>query len=302
MTAAAPGPATPTRTLTLSSGGETLHAEWFAPVAPDRSPAAGASPRGVAVMVHGYAEHTGRYREVANVLAADGWGVLGFDQRGHGKSTGRRGHVERFTDYLDDLDAARTQARALGDAAGLPARNVVVAHSNGSLITLRALTDPDRRIDADAAVVSSPFLALKMPVSGARKLAARIATRLVPAFAQPNGISIDDLTHDAGKLAERRADTLCHSVATARYFTEAMAAQEYVAANLGRLAIPTLWLVGADDKIANPERSRALGEKLAGATYHHLAGMYHEVFNEVERAKAFGLMVDYLRAPAAKAA
>src|SRR5690242_11916344 len=53
---ALPGPATPTRTLTLSSRGETLHAEWFAP---------GGSPRGVAVMVHGYAEHIGRYREVA---------------------------------------------------------------------------------------------------------------------------------------------------------------------------------------------------------------------------------------------
>src|SRR5258705_13765516 len=102
---ALPGPATPTRTLTLSSRGETLHAEWFAPTG---------APRGVAVMVHGYAEHIGRYREVAHVLAADGWGVLGFDQRGHGRSTGRRGYVEHFTDYLDDLDAARRQARTLG--------------------------------------------------------------------------------------------------------------------------------------------------------------------------------------------
>src|SRR5678815_117919 len=104
--AALPGPATPTRTLTLSSGGETLHAEWFAPTG---------SPRGVAVVVHGYAEHIGRYREVANVLAAAGWGVLGSDQRGRARATGKRGAFDRLADYLDERDVARRQARALGD-------------------------------------------------------------------------------------------------------------------------------------------------------------------------------------------
>jgi alpha-beta hydrolase superfamily lysophospholipase len=296
-----PGPATPTRTLTLSSSGETLHAEWFAPAGSPRQGEA-RSPRGVAVMVHGYAEHIGRYREVANVLLADGWGVLGFDQRGHGKSTGKRGHIVRFTDYLDDLDVARRQARALGDEAKLPGRDVLVAHSNGSLITLRALADSSRAPRVDAAVVSSPFLGLKLAVSGARKVAARIASRIAPAFSQPNAIAIEDLTHDEGKRAERRADTLCHAVATARYFTEAEAAQEYVHANAGRIVVPTLWLVAADDKIANPDTARAVGGRLAGATYHQLPGMYHEVFNEVERGKAFGLMVEYLREPKKAAA
>jgi lysophospholipase len=291
---ALPGPATPTRTLTIPSRGETLHAEWFAPT--------GGSPRGVAVIVHGYAEHIGRYREVANVLAADGWGVLGFDQRGHGKATGRKGHVERFTDYLDDLDAARRQARILGDDAKLPARNVIVAHSNGSLITLRALTDATRALDVDAVVLASPFLGLRLVLSPARKLAARIASRLAPTFAQANQLRVEDLTHDTGKQQERLADTLCHGVATARWFTEAMAAQEFVAANIAKVRPPTLWLVGADDPIADAARSQALGSGLAGATYHHLAGLRHEVFNETDRARVYQLMVDYLRDTKAKAA
>jgi len=290
---ALPGPATPTRTLTLSSGGETLHAEWFAPTG---------SPRGVAVIVHGWAEHVGRYREVANVLAGDGWGVLGFDQRGHGKSTGRRGHIVRIDDYLDDLDVARAKARALADEAKLPATNVIVAHSNGSLITLRALTDPARRIDADAVVLSSPFLGLRMPVSPARKLLARAASRIAPTFTQRENLRVEDLTQDPAKQQERIADTLCHNAVTARWFTEAMAAQAYVAANIARVAPPTLWLVGADDPVADASRSRALGEHLAGATYHHLAGMKHEVFNELERGRVYQLMVDYLRERKAKAA
>lgn len=288
-----PGPATPTRTLTVTSKGETLHAEWFAPTG---------SPRGVAVIVHGYADHCGRYREVANVLAGDGWGVLGFDQRGHGRSTGRRGYVDRFTDYLDDLDAARRQARALGDEAGLPAHDVLVGHSNGGLIALRALSDPARAPAVDAAVISSPFLGLGLAVSPARKLLAKVASAVAPKFAQANQLRVEDLTHDPEKQRERTNDTLCFSVATARWFTEALAAQDYVAANIARVKVPTLWLVGADDPIADAARSKQLGEHLAGATYHHLAGLRHEVFNELDRGTVFELMRDYLRAPKAKAA
>jgi alpha-beta hydrolase superfamily lysophospholipase len=283
-----PGPVTPTRTLTISSRGETLHGEWFAPQA---------AARGVAVIVHGYAEHIGRYREVANVLSRDGWAVLGYDVRGHGKSTGKRGHVDRFTDYLDELDAARKRARELGDEIKAPRRDVIVAHSHGSLITLRALSDRSRSLAVDAAVVSSPFLALRLPVSAVRKGLARVASRLAPGFAQANQLRVEDLTSDPEKQRERTADTLCHSVATARWFTEAMAAQDFVAANIGNVKVPTLWLVGADDPIADPARSRALGEKLAGADYHHLGGLKHEVFNELARKSVFELLVSYLRDP-----
>jgi lysophospholipase len=289
---ALPGPAKPTRNLTLSSRGESLHAEWFAPIG---------SPRGTAVIVHGYAEHIGRYREVSHVLAADGWGVLGFDQRGHGRSSGRRGHVDRFTDYLDDLNAARRSARTLADEAKLPARQVIVAHSNGSLITLRGLTDPSRGLDPDAVVLSSPFLGLRLAVSPVKTLAAKLASRIAPTFAQANQLRVEDLTRDPDKQRERTADSLCNSVATARWFTEALSAQAHVAANIAKVIPPTLWLVGADDPIADPTRSRALGERLAGATYHHLAGLRHEVFNELERARVYQLMVDYLREARAKA-
>ena len=62
-----PGPLAPTRTVTFSSsGGTTLYGEWFAPT----------SPRGVVIVLHGYAEHCGRYRELANVLVRSGLAVL----------------------------------------------------------------------------------------------------------------------------------------------------------------------------------------------------------------------------------
>src|SRR4051812_1687572 len=128
-----PGPLEPSETRTLpSSGATTLHVELYRPTA---------AARAVAVMVHGYAEHTGRYREVAHVLVERGLAVIGFDLRGHGRSSGRRGHIEAFGDYLDDLDAVLALARK--EHPGLPV--VLVAHSNGGLIALRALSDERRR-------------------------------------------------------------------------------------------------------------------------------------------------------------
>jgi len=249
----------------------------------------------VAVIVHGYGEHIGRYREVANVLAQGGWGVLGFDQRGHGRSSGQRGHVDRFTEYLDDLDVVRRHARLLADDAKLPRCDAIVAHSHGALITLRALCEPSRHVDADAVVLSSPFLRLGLPVSTARRLLGAFASRLLPTLTQAANIPVEYLTHDREQQIARASDPLCHSVATVRWFTEASAAQTFVSAHVANVGSHTLWLVSADDQIADPTRTRQLGEHLAGATYHHLHGLRHEIFHEIERARVFDLMVNFLR-------
>src|SRR5688572_11299688 len=90
----------PTRTVRFPSrDGLDLYGEFFA----------AANPRGVSLIVHGYGEHGGRYRELANILALEGMATLSFDLRGHGRADGQRGYVERFTDYLDDVDAALEQ-------------------------------------------------------------------------------------------------------------------------------------------------------------------------------------------------
>ena len=124
-TDAVPGPAEPTETLRFSSGGLNLYGEYFA----------ASSPRGAALIVHGYAEHCGRYREVANVLQASGLATLSFDLRGHGRSDGQRGHVNRYLQYLDDVDAAcaeleqRAPRRPSPDSGALQRRPDCASHA-----------------------------------------------------------------------------------------------------------------------------------------------------------------------------
>jgi alpha-beta hydrolase superfamily lysophospholipase len=266
-----PGPIDPTRTLNLSSsGGTTLHAEVYLP---------DAAPRAVALMVHGYAEHTGRYREVAHVLRDAGCAVLGFDLRGHGRSSGKRGHIDRWSDYRDDLDAARKAAAALAPDRPL----LAVAHSNGSLITLEALAVAPR-FACKAAVVSSPFLGLRLAVPAPKIWLAKAASAIYPAFSQKNDLRPADLTSDPAMQAARVADTLCHDVASARWFTEARAAQARVEAAAPSIEVPTLWLIGGDDPIANPTVAERIARTVPRAEVHVLAGFKHEVWNERDRA------------------
>lgn len=268
--AAEPGPIAPTQTLTLDGG---LYAESFLPAG---------TPKGVVVITHGYAEHFGRYHEVANVIVKDGWAVLGYDVRGHGQSPGKRGFIEHFQTYLDDLDAAIRAARKLSDG-----KLVLFGHSHGSLITLRALAG-DKPPTCSAAIVCSPYLGLKLAVPGYKKLLARVASRVAPALAQPNALRVEDLTHDKAKQDERTADKLCFDIATARWFTEAAEAQAYVYEHASRIQVPVLWLVGGADPIADPAQSRRVSDRMGKSQYLEYGQMRHEVLNEVGRGEVFG--------------
>ena len=89
-------------------------------------------PRAVLALAHGMGEHSGRYQNYVDYFVPRGYGLYAMDLRGCGQSEGRRGHVHRFDDFLDDL-------RQLHDLARLAASSVPVillGHSFGSLIAL----------------------------------------------------------------------------------------------------------------------------------------------------------------------
>src|SRR5262245_5086694 len=89
------------------------------------------TPRGAVAIIHGYGEHIGRYDQVGKALAARGLTVRGIDFRGHGQSSGARGHIQRFDEYLDDLAAL---------AARCPERPLfLLAHSMGGLVAAEYL-------------------------------------------------------------------------------------------------------------------------------------------------------------------
>jgi alpha-beta hydrolase superfamily lysophospholipase len=254
------------------------------------------SPRAGVALIHGYGEHIARYDHVGKALAARGFTVRGIDFRGHGQSAGARGHIHRFDEYLDDL------AGLLQRCAERPL--FLVAHSMGALVAaeylLRRGSDPLAGV-----VLSSPYFALRLKVSPIKIAAGKLFSHLVPRLGLPTGLKGADVTRDPELARIYDVDPLNNKNATARWFTEATAAQEHVAAHASEIRVPILVMQGADDRVADPAFSRQVYEKLGSAdkSLSWLEGQYHEVFNEpAETRKAnLDVLANWLTARAASA-
>ncbi len=262
--------------------GVTLHANWYLP---DGEPKAGL------LIVHGYADHGARYAHVAARFTAQGYVVLAADYRGHGRAEGKRGHCDRFEQFVWDVEAAaELLRRALGERPF-----GIYAHSHGALVTLVALTHRHKLSGARSVAFTNPFLALgTMKVNRALLALTRPVSWIYPRLTQPHGIPASGLTHDAAMLASAAGDPLRHGDATAGWSVASRDAQAQVSRDLAQLELPTLWLLGTGDPIANPGLTRKLYASVPEPKELKLyEGLFHELVNEVERDQIIGDLVEW---------
>ena len=251
----------------LSAAGPSL---YFYSVLPD------GAPRAVVGVVHGYGEYGARYIRVMDAWAQRGLASIAVDLRGHGRALGRRGYVERFGDYLDDL----RELERLVLEKNLPA--FLFGHSMGGLVTASAVLE--KPAPWRALALSAPLFGIALEVPPLKRLAGRLASRVWPTLALPNGIRSDEVTHDRELAAAYDKDPLVFHVATARWFTEVADAQERALARAGSLALPLHVVMGTDDRIASYERARRFfdGAGSSDKTWEAKDGLFHEVLNEPE--------------------
>ena len=249
-------------------------------------------PRSTVVLVHGFAEHSGRYLHVMDAMHQAGHACLAFDYRGHGQANGKRVHVCRFGEYVDDLRCAVDLARARQPSGKL----FVVGHSQGGLISLAFALDHGDRLDG--LVVSSPAMGFKLHVPAWKDLLGRVMSGLVPALAIPSGIDTALVCRDPEVVRAYEADPLVVSFARARWYTEVQETQRRVREGAGRITLPTLMLQAGADGIIDPEASRRLFGLLGAQdkTWTEYDGFYHEIFNEPDQGRVFGDVQVWLEA------
>lgn len=248
--------------------------------------------RGVVLLLHGFAEHAGRYDGLVERLRALRLSCHRFDFRGHGRSGGRRGHVYAFDEYLSDLEEFRRRV----EAATPGARRFLVGHSNGGLV---ALLGAAARPDGLAGLaLSSPFFGFGFKVPALKEAAGRLLSRYVPALALPTGLDPASLSHDPAVVEGYRHDPLILKSATARWFTEVLGAHARVPAAAAVLELPVLVQQGGADRVASPAVTREVFERIGSRekTYREYAGLYHEIWFEREREQPVADLLDWLEA------
>lgn len=255
---------------------------------------AAAAERGQLLIVHGLGEHIGRYDHVATVLAAQGWDVHGWDQRGHGRSEGKRGDIPDPEALLRDV------ARVIDAVRKPDSRLALVGHSMGGLVAARFAAEA---LSAQPAAWSRPLhgLVLSSPaldagLSAAQKLALALAENLAPGLAVGNGLKPDWICRDPAVVRAYVDDPLVHDRITARLTRFIVDAGERVIADAPRWALPTLLMWAGADRCVAPRGSEAFA---ANAPAQVLAtrpwpGLFHEIFNEPEKAEVLAVLTAWL--------
>jgi alpha-beta hydrolase superfamily lysophospholipase len=224
-------------------------------------------PRYVAVLVHGYGEHIGRYDHVAAALIADGAVVYGLDHQGHGKSDGERVLVSNFDDVVTDLDRLVDQAQDVWPDLPL----VMIGHSMGGMIAARYAQVHGEKLTA---------LVLSAAVIGAFELIPQLlALDEMPDDPLPPEV----LSRDPAVCEAYAADPLVWHGPFKRPTVVAMAAMiAAIDADASVGALPLMWVHGEEDQLVPMEGPRVGIEKLRGDSFrqHTYPGARHEVFNE----------------------
>lgn len=263
------------------AGGRALFRRCWIPPQPER----------VVVLVHGYAEHSGRYEAMGAWLAERGCAVHAYDQQGHGRSDGARGFARDFCDLLDDLDAMLDAAKA--EQPELPA--FVVGHSMGGLVA--AAWAVERGEGATGVVTSGAALSLGAVMSRTRLLLLRTFRRVMPRQTIPQPIAADALSRDPEVGRAYAADPLVFQRITLSLAAEMFDAATRTLARAGEVRLPMLLLHGEDDPLCAVQGSRVFFEQLttSGSELKIYPGLRHEIFNEPEKEQVFADLLDWLR-------
>lgn len=260
--------------------------------------------RGCVLIVHGLGEHVRRYAHVAAALNAAGWDVIGYDQRGHGDSGGRRGSIARPDDLLRDLAGVIDIVRR--EHAG---PLVLLGHSMGGLVAGRFVAEGLSAAPAawwrpvDALVMSSP--ALDPGMRAWQKVLLDTVGRLLPGLPAGNGLKPAWISRDAKVVAAYQADPKVHPWIVPRLARFIVDGGALVRERAAQWRVPTLLLYAGADRCVAPAGSAAFAAAApADVVQTQCYGpLFHEIFNEPEQLQVLRRLTDWLadRVPATAA-
>jgi len=247
--------------------------------------------KAVLLVAHGLAEHSGRYTNLVNYFVPKGYAICSLDHRGHGKSEGLRGYVERFSNYLDDLktffDIVRCEH---GDT-----RIFLIGHSVGG--TIATAYTVNHQHELAGLILSAPTLKVGSSVSRIIIAMAQVLSTLLPkigiAVIDASAISRDKAVVDAyvndplvyhGKIRARLGAELVNTMV------------KELPSQMPRITLPILIMHATADQLSNPEGSSMLFELVSSKdkTLKCYEDFYHEIFNEPEHKQVLADMEGWL--------
>jgi alpha-beta hydrolase superfamily lysophospholipase len=250
--------------------------------------------KGVVCIVHGFNEHSTRYAHVAERLCRAGYAVLTFDEFGHGRTEGKRGHAPSYEAMLDSvkviLDEAETRFPGV--------KKFLYGHSmGGGIVTNFVLR---RQPNLAGAVVTGPLFKLGFEPPAFKVFLARIMKSIYPAFTEKADLNSEAISRDRNEVRKYNEDPFNHGKITAGMFFGFFEAGKWALKHAGELKIPMLLMHGTADKLTSPEGTKEFAANAPKnlVTLKLWEGFYHELHNEPEpdRSEVIAYITSWLDA------
>ena len=250
--------------------------------------------RAAVVIAHGYAEHSGRYEELAYRLVTEGYAVYALDHRGHGQSGGKRASIRVFREYVDDLVRFIDRVR---ETRPHPPR-FLFGHSMGGLIALQLVLEHPEKVEGLA--VTGALVQNAVPVPWPLERAASVVSAALPDLPVQE-LHAEDVSRDPAVVQAYKDDPLIyHGKVRARLGFEMLRTGPYVLGRAHNIELPILIQQGTADKLASVAGVEALFDALGSAdkTLELYEGAYHEILNDYGKEEVIDDLITWLNARA----
>lgn len=246
--------------------------------------------KAILILVHGLGEHIGRYNHVAKFFNQHQISMYGFDHRGHGKSSGRRGHIGSNELFMTDIDNMIDVAKK--ENPGIPI--FLYGHSlGGNMVLYYSLF---KKPAIKGVICTSPGLGTGEPVPIAKLFAAKILKILFPGMTMDNGLDVNNLSHNPQVIKDYQEDPLVHPMISAKLAMDMFSNGDWNVENASKFNLPLLLLQGEKDHIVNLEKTKEFAAKVPDSliTFKIFPELYHEMHNEYEQDQVFNFMLDWV--------
>jgi len=248
------------------------------------------TPRALYVVIHGQSDHSSRFATMAAHFAGSGYAVYAADLIGHGQSGGPRGHMLRFEEYLETVDALIDLAQK--EFPGLPL--FLYGQSMGGNVVINYAFRKTGKVRAY--IASSPWIRLAFEPPAWKVWLGKTVKSIYPALAQPTGLNTKHLSHDPAIVQAYEKDPLVHGKITASAFFETLQAGLHIPEKADQLTDPLLIMHGSGDQLTSFAASQAFAAlRPDRITFVPFEGWYHELHNEPEKQKVFDTIAQFIQ-------
>lgn len=238
--------------------------------------------RGVLLVSHGFAEHSGRYENVVNAVVPENYAVWALDHRGHGQSEGKSNHVGRFTDFVEDIGIFETIIKEKHPDTPL----FLLGHSMGSFIASHYMATRANQSDYKALIISGTGGATGpgFGTNAIKNFFGKTFSVFLPKLSAPSGLDPEFISHDKEAVTAYINDPHVHyKKITVRLGAEFLKMINGMLKIAPKITIPTLIQVGSEDDTFKDQDKllKAIGSNKK--EYKTYEGFRHEVYNELEK-------------------